>query len=49
MISILRGSEAEEKVEQYINFLLKSSVYLYIYLFKNLSPDLNDNNNKQKQ
>lgn len=30
MISILRGSEAEEKVEQYINFLLKSSVYLFI-------------------
>lgn len=46
MISILRGSEAEEKVEQYINFLLNP---LFIYLFKNLSPDLNDNNNKQKQ
>ena len=32
MISILRGSEAEEKVEQYINFLSKSSVF-FIYLF----------------
>lgn len=49
MISILRGSEAEEKVEQYINFLLKSSVYLSIYLFKNLSPDLNDNNNNNNK
>lgn len=38
-----------KKLNNTLTFCQNLLFFLSIYLFKNLSPDLNDNNNKQKQ